>query len=169
MKALLNTKLDKRKFVKLSLVGAAAATAGIMSRDRSATDAGISLVMADEPKTIADIASKISVFSTLVMELSNSPSMLEQLASPGPYTIWAPTNQAFADANTEITNYISQGGTIDEILALHVANGIISGTPLPDNASMMPQNIIKGPIYAENGQIFVIDYVMIPEKRVLWT
>ncbi len=95
--------------------------------------------------------------------------MLDRLSSPGPYTIWAPTNQAFVDANTEITNYISAGGTIDEIIALHVANGTVDGTALPSNTSSVPQNIIKGPIYADNGQVFVIDYVMIPEQRVLWT
>ena len=169
MKTLLNTKLDKRKFVKLSLAGAAAATAGFLALDQSATDSGISPVQSDEPKTIADIASSISVFSTLAAELSNNPSMLDRLSSPGPYTIWAPTNQAFVDANTEITNYISAGGTIDEIIALHVANGTVDGTALPSNTSSVPQNIIKGPIYADNGQVFVIDYVMIPEQRVLWT
>merc|ERR1712125_34737 len=57
------------------------------------------------PNTIVDIAVATDATSTLVQAvLAADPAVIETLSGPGPYTVFAPTNDAFAALPDDVLN-----------------------------------------------------------------
>jgi len=76
---------------------------------------------ATSEETIVDIAAGNPDFSTLV-ELVTAAGLAETLSGPGPFTVFAPTNEAFAKlpAETVASLKADPKGALAEILKLHV-------------------------------------------------
>lgn len=134
-----------------------------------------------ETATIADILMErpeLSAFATLMEETG----LLEEVADPGVFTLFAPTDEAFdrlgADALEE---FLGREGAIEALLRNHIALGGSSSSAL---AAMGTLTNIAGEVYfiteangglevngamiatpdleASNGVVHVIDTVLVP-------
>ncbi len=117
------------------LLGLGLVAAACSSDDESAQEANsetTSTTMASEgtettmasTETIVDIAAGNPDFSTLV-ELVTAAGLGETLSGEGPFTVFAPTNSAFAalDPATVEALKADPQGALTEVLKLHVISG----------------------------------------------
>ena len=136
---------------------------------------------------IVDIAVGNEDFSILVAALTEA-ELVEALQAEGPFTVFAPTDAAFADllAALDISaeDLLAQPGLAD-VLLYHVVSGKVMSTDLTDG--MMPETllgetvtidldggvmvnesmVVTADIEATNGVIHVIDSVLVPGAFVL--
>lgn len=132
-------------------------------------------------KTIVDIASADSNFSTLVTAIK-AAGLAETLSGEGPYTVFAPTNEAFAKLpEGTVESLLQDKEKLAGILTYHVVPGkvlsadvlnLTSATTVQgQNVSITVENnkvmindatVTKTDIEASNGVIHVIDTVLMP-------
>ncbi|NDJ51999.1 MAG: fasciclin domain-containing protein [Chloroflexi bacterium] len=146
-------------------------------------------VFAEAPEqevgTITDIVVAESQFSTLEAAVVTA-GLAETLAGPGPFTVFAPTNDAFSKLPADLLNalLLEPGATsLTDVLLFHVVSGrffaadVIGLSSVPtvqgENASLSlgadglridGALITVTDIVASNGVIHVIDTVMLPER-----
>ncbi len=135
-------------------------------------------------RDIVEVATLDGDFDTLVSALQ-SARLNETLSGPGPYTIFAPTDEAFASIpqaqlNDLLTN-ASQQNNLRGILTYHVVPGMVLSSDLRDgltlrtmegsdlrvtidNESVMVNGarVVRPEINASNGVIHAIDTVLMP-------
>ncbi len=130
--------------------------------------------------TIVDIAVSNSDFSTLVTAVS-AANLVAALQSPGPFTVFAPTDAAFAKlpAGT-ITTLVQNISQLSRILTYHVVSGKYTKEDLKntkfltslegshidlsidgDTFEANNATVNAADIEADNGIIHVIDTVML--------
>jgi transforming growth factor-beta-induced protein len=130
-------------------------------------------------KSIVEIATSDERFTTLVSALK-SANLVETLSGHGPFTVFAPTNDAFAKLSS-----LPSGDALKNVLLFHVAKGkfdsnsfvkrpfvsMIQGgliSVVADNEGTLviseSSKIIIKDIQASNGIIHVIDTVLTPKK-----
>lgn len=131
--------------------------------------------------TILDIAVQAGSFKTLVQAVQ-AAGLVETLSGEGPFTVFAPTDEAFAQIPQEtLQAVLADKEKLTAILTYHVAPGklmaadVVRSTQLQtvqgqsitvsteggvrvDNA-----NVIKTDIEVDNGVIHVIDQVIMPK------
>ena len=130
--------------------------------------------------TIVDVAASVDTFSTLVAAVQ-AAGLVETLSGEGPFTVFAPTNEAFAalPAGT-LDALLADPEQLAGILTLHVVSGkalaadvvgltevtTVAGKVLPistvDGVSVGGVSVIQTDIMASNGVIHVIDAVILP-------
>ena len=132
-------------------------------------------------KNIVEIAQATPDLSTLVDALV-AAELTEALSGTGPFTVFAPSNAAFAKLDPDVlNNIISTPSLLTSLLQYHVAaaeltsdklNGsvqtLLSGQSLAvTNSSGVTINgsskVTTSDVLASNGVIHVIDEVLIPE------
>ena len=136
----------------------------------------------EEMQNIVEIAVANPEFSTLVTAVTEA-GLVETLSGEGPFTVFAPTNAAFAKIPEATLNEIlADQEQLTAILTYHVVSGKVmaedvvnlsSATTLQGGeldievmgGSVMINNaeVIQTDIEAENGVIHVIDTVLIPQ------
>jgi len=169
-------KLLQKSFLAVAAIAAMALT--------STAFAGNSQMAANKP-TIVDVAAGNPDFSTLVAALK-AADLVNTLNGKGPFTVFAPTNAAFAKlpAGT-VENLLKpeNKAALISILTYHVVSGKVKaaqvvrltnattvngqsatikvndGKVMVDNA-----NVTTTDIEASNGVIHVIDSVIIPKS-----
>jgi len=133
-------------------------------------------------KNIVETAVGAGLFSTLVTAVK-AAGLVETLSGPGPFTVFAPTDEAFAKlpAGT-VEKLLQDKAKLASILTYHVVSGkymaadvlkmsslksvqgqnitisLKDGAPMVDNAK-----IVKTDIVCSNGVIHVIDAVILPK------
>merc|ERR1711872_761329 len=134
-------------------------------------------------KTIAEVASSDPRFSTLV-DVLTAADLASVLSTPGPFTVFAPTNDAIAKVPADALNsLLSDKEALTKVLLRHVvpgtvfSNGIKSGTydtagddkisaqvyrggNVKVSSSSGGASVIEADILASNGVIHVIDSVI---------
>lgn len=126
---------------------------------------------------IVDVASSDERFTTLV-EAITAAGITETLQGEGPYTVFAPTNEAFAALpEGTLETLLSDKPRLAKVLLNHVVSGRVSvistkarsiqGSDIiiaanDENATINDVQIITTDIEASNGIIHVIDAVLIP-------
>jgi len=76
-------------------------------------------------KTIAEVASEDPRFSTLVDVLTKA-DLASVLSTPGPFTVFAPTNDAFAKVPAAaLESLLSDNGALTKVLLRHVVPGTV--------------------------------------------
>lgn len=137
-----------------------------------------------EPGTIVDIAVGDDDFSILVEALTEA-GLVETLQGEGPFTVFAPTNAAFAAllADLDITKEeLLANRDLSKVLLYHVVSGEVMAGDLSDGMeaetvlgekitfsidgsdySVNSSAIGPADIEASNGVIHVIDKVLVPE------
>ena len=135
-----------------------------------------------QSSTIAGIVSKDPQFSTLLAALK-AAGLDKTLAGKGPFTVFAPTNAAFAKIpKATLTALLKNKAGLTKVLTYHVVAGSVmaadvmkmtSAKTLEGSAakvSVMGKNVmidkakvIKTDIKASNGIIHVIDTVLMPK------
>jgi len=143
--------------------------------------------MAAEPATIAEIAAGNPDFTTLVAAVE-AAGLGETLSSEGPYTVFAPTDDAFAALpegtvetllkpknQEQLASVLTYHVVSGEIMAADVTSGEVttvngatfqvtadgSGVTITDGQGNTA-NVITTDIVASNGVIHVIDAVLLP-------
>ena len=140
----------------------------------------------EEVGTIVDVAASIDDFSTLVAAVQ-AAGLVETLSSEGPFTVFAPTNEAFAAALEALgitaDELLADTDTLTEILTYHVVAGAVDAetaisldgqTAETVNGAEISINVVDGnvvindatvttaDVMASNGIIHVIDTVLLP-------
>ena len=137
------------------------------------------------PVTLADIptvATGTGVHDYLVDALSNA-DLVSTLQGAGPFTVFAPTDQAFIDAGIDPDDFVDDQDSIDllsSILLYHVYSGYVASSDVTDGLSVTMVNgesatftvtdkvmigdatVTTPDVAASNGIIHVIDQVLIP-------
>ena len=148
------------------------------------TLASATLAAAQDKKDIVDTAVAAGSFQTLAKAL-DAAGLVETLKGEGPFTVFAPTDEAFAKlpaGTLEALLKPENKGKLKAILAYHVVPGKVlasevvkltsaktvngqaltitteAGTVMVDNAK-----VIKTDILCSNGVIHVIDSVLLPK------
>ena len=172
----------------LSVLAATATIAVVASacsssdnKSSSKTDPTSTSTAAKAPGTVVVVASSNPDFSTLVTAVTKA-GLVETLNGPGPYTVFAPTNAAFAKIPADQLNAIlADKAQLTKILTYHVVSGKVMAADLqPEQmvktvegqdldikvtngaATVNGCNIVKTDVTASNGVIHVIDCVLIP-------
>lgn len=128
---------------------------------------------------IVDIAVSAGSFETLVAAVQ-AAGLVEALKSPGPLTVFAPVDDAFAQLPPgTVQTLVQNPPQLARILKFHVVAGkythadlksiesldSLEGSPLPINCSdafeVKNATVIQADIEADNGIIHVIDRVML--------
>ena len=137
---------------------------------------------ASAEKTIVEIAAGDSTFSTLVAAVT-AADLADTLGSEGPFTVFAPTDEAFAalpEGTVETLLKPENKDQLVSILTYHVVPGEVMSTDLSDdmkattvqggeitidldNGVMVNDaTVVAADIDASNGVIHVIDKVILP-------
>ena len=153
---------------------------------RNGTIHVIDAVMLPTTKNIVSTAKDAKAFSTL-LAAAEAAGLAEELGTNGPYTVFAPTDDAFAQLGSDTISELlkpENKAKLVRILGHHVISGrvyspdalasgkamTLAGTPLKiavvdDKARVENANILLTDIDASNGVIHVIDRVMIPSEQ----
>ncbi|MEN9566032.1 MAG: hypothetical protein RLZZ69_1228 [Cyanobacteriota bacterium] len=128
---------------------------------------------------IVDIAVNTEGFSTLVAAVT-AANLVETLKTPGPFTVFAPTDDAFAKLPPgTIQTLVQNPPQLARILTYHVVSGklmkadlaklnsviSVEGAPISldftDSFEVKNATVIAADIEADNGVIHVIDNVIL--------
>ncbi len=143
--------------------------------------AALSMSVASAQGTIVDVAAGNSNFSTLVTAVK-AAGLVETLSSKGPFTVFAPTNDAFAKlpAGT-VEGLLKDPAKLRSILTYHVVPGVVKAADVKTgaaktangasiavqvgNGKVMVDNaqVIATDVMASNGVIHAIDSVILPK------
>jgi uncharacterized surface protein with fasciclin (FAS1) repeats len=128
---------------------------------------------------IVDIAVGAGCFQTLVTAVQVA-NLVDALKSPGPFTVFAPNDDAFAKLPPgTITTLVQNVPQLSRILTFHVVSGkfmkadlaklgfvtSLEGSPIKidcsDGFEVKNATVLAGDIEADNGVIHVIDTVIL--------
>jgi uncharacterized surface protein with fasciclin (FAS1) repeats len=153
----------------------------------------LSAATAAQAKTIVEIAAADERFTTLVAAVT-AAGLAETLSGPGPFTVFAPVNDAFAalPAGTVETLLKPENkGQLTDVLLYHVDDRNLPAAAIPAGSNYFKPlltsqrlcitagpagvtiadgtgdvaNVIIADIVADNGVIHVIDKVLLPGTR----
>lgn len=135
----------------------------------------------EQPGDIIDIAAGNEAFSTLVAAVT-AAGLVETLQGEGPFTVFAPTDEAFAalpegtveallediPALTAILTYhvvpgAVMSGDLEDGMMAETVNGASVTIGVGDTVTVDGATVVQADIEASNGVIHVIDAVILPE------
>jgi len=140
---------------------------------------------AQKGKDIVDTAVAAGKFNTLAAAL-NAAGLVETLKGKGPFTVFAPTDEAFAKLPKGTVENLLKPENRDKlttILKYHVINGKVASKDIKagkadtvagktvrlklknDGVMVNKAQVTKADVNAENGIIHIIDTVLIPKTR----
>jgi uncharacterized surface protein with fasciclin (FAS1) repeats len=137
-------------------------------------------------KDIVDTAVEAGSFTTLVSAVQ-AAGLEETLRGEGPYTVFAPTDDAFAAVPQETLDALlaDPQGALTDVLTYHVVPGKVMSTDLSDGMMVETVNgasleitvnddgtvmvgdatVVTADIETANGVIHVIDTVLVPPSE----
>ena len=153
----------------------AEATEEAMTEDMEDTEA------TGESGTIVEVAAGNEDFSTLVAAIE-AADLVETLNGEGPFTVFAPTNEAFDALPEGVLDALlleENQDTLVSILTYHVVPGEVFSTDITDGdvatvegqtvtlstadgVTVNGANVVTADVEASNGVIHVIDAVLLP-------
>lgn len=171
--------------VESSGMGVKVAGSSVSATDIMASNGVIHVVdsvMLPPSSDIVEIAAGNSSFSTLVAALQ-AAGLVETLQGDGPFTVFAPTDEAFAKLpDGTVEALLADIPALTNILLYHVVPGLVTAdqvvvlgsaeTAMGQNFSITANSmgvsvdkakVITTDIFASNGVIHIIDSVIIPE------
>jgi uncharacterized surface protein with fasciclin (FAS1) repeats len=136
-------------------------------------------------KNIVQVAVEAGTFKTLVTAVK-AAGLVETLSGPGPFTVFAPTDAAFAKLpDGTVTALLADKDKLTAILTYHVLSGKVvaadivkSNGATPTTVNGLPldivvrggkvyvngANVVTADVQASNGVIHVIDAVLLPQN-----
>lgn len=159
----------------------------------AAAATALTLGTAAQAADIVEIASGDDRFSTLVAAVS-AAGLVETLQGPGPFTVYAPVNDAFAALPEGTVDTLLQPenkGQLTDVLLYHVDDRKLTAEMIPNGSTYFKPvlaserlciskgadgvsiadgtgetaNVIIANIEADNGVIHVVDKVLLPGTR----
>lgn len=170
------TRSLRRKFIttlSLGVVGLALAGPSVFADHHGMKKGGMDVV---------DTAVAAGDFSTLVTAIK-AAGLVETLKGDGPFTVFAPTNEAFAKIpKAQLNALLEDKAALTKVLTYHVVSGKVMAADVvkmtsaatvegqsikisssDDRVKVDNANVIKTDIAASNGVIHVIDTVIMPK------
>ena len=144
------------------------------------------VVIADDTQDIPTNAQNTGVHDSLVAALAHA-ELVDDLQAQGPFTVFAPTDDAFAAAGIDLTTFDTdeENATLVDILLYHVVSGSVEAAQVTDGMTATMLNgddatfavadgvvmiddatVTSADVMASNGIIHVIDKVLIPPVPV---
>ena len=159
-------------------------TSGAAATEAAPTSASTASPIPSSPAastgTIVDVAASNPDFTTLVTAVK-AAGLAETLAGPGPFTVFAPTNEAFAKVPKDVLDkLLANKEALTKVLTYHVLAGEVkaadvmpgdvrsvegSTATIADAGGQLKVNdatIVATDVMASNGVIHVIDSVILP-------
>ncbi len=159
----------------------------------AAAIAAASFATAASSATVVDIAAGDDRFSTLVAAVS-AAGLVDTLQGPGPFTVYAPVNDAFAALPAGTVETLLQPENRDQlvnVLLYHVDDRELTAEMIPAGSNYFKPvlaserlcitkdangvsiadgtgdvaNVVIANIQADNGVIHVVDKVLLPGER----
>ncbi len=145
------------------------------------------IVAADSNEDIPTNAQNTGEHDSLVAALSHV-DLVTYLQGEGPFTVFAPTDQAFADAGIDLTTFDTdeENATLFDILTYHVFSGSVESSAVTDGMTATMVNgddvtfsvtdgtvmigdatVTTADVMASNGIIHVIDMVLMPPSDLV--
>ncbi|WP_299677797.1 fasciclin domain-containing protein [uncultured Roseobacter sp.] len=145
---------------------------------------GTSAFAGSASKDIVDTAANAGSFSTLVAAVE-AADLVDTLKGEGPFTVFAPTDEAFAALPEGTVESLLQPENKDQLIAIltyHVVPGKVMSTDLSDGMSattvqggdltvdlsdgvkINEASVTSADVEASNGVIHVVDTVILPEE-----
>jgi len=135
------------------------------------------------PEDIVELSESQPTLSTLVQALV-AGKLTETLSGKGPYTVFAPTNDAFGKIPAaDLQKLLANPTELDKVLEYHVLSGMFSMRDLMSVRSaktlegddvkvsgsgnvinVNDAKVLKADVEATNGVVHVIDTVLMPPK-----
>jgi uncharacterized surface protein with fasciclin (FAS1) repeats len=140
--------------------------------------------MENEMTTNKDIVAIASTDCKTLAAAVSAADLVETLQSAGPFTVFAPTDNAFADIQSDVDELLmpENKSKLAEILTYHVVSGEVMAADLEDGQELTTvqggtlkisiedgkvmvgdATVTTADIIASNGVIHVIDSVLMPE------
>jgi uncharacterized surface protein with fasciclin (FAS1) repeats len=140
------------------------------------------IVVADNTQDIPTNATNTGVHDSLVAALSHA-GLVDTLSGDGPFTVFAPTDEAFAAAGIDLSTFDTdeKNATLSDILLYHVYAGAVNAADVTDGLTVTMANgddatfsvsngtvmvgsatVTTADVMASNGVIHVIDAVLMP-------
>ncbi|HTV01191.1 MAG TPA: fasciclin domain-containing protein [Luteitalea sp.] len=137
-----------------------------------------------QTKDIVDTAVGAGMFNTLVTAVK-AANLVETLKGAGPFTVFAPTDEAFAKVpKATLEALLKDQAKLKEVLTYHVVAGKVTAADVVklkdaktvqgqslkiavngSNVSVDNAKVIKTDVAASNGVIHVIDTVLMPKAK----
>ena len=164
-------------------------TSNIVQADIAASNGvvhAVDKVLLPADKTVVQTAIANPDFSILV-EAVTAAGLVDTLNAPGPFTVFAPTNAAFASLLTELgvtkAQLLANTALLTKVLTYHVVPGLVLKVDVPINTPIKTvegetltvgptlaitdqrarqSNIVATDVLASNGVIHVLDKVILP-------
>ena len=134
-----------------------------------------------EPATIVEVAAGNEDFSTLVAAIE-AGDLVETLSGDGPFTVFAPTNEAFEalpegvldallleENQDTLVKILTYHVVPDEVFSADIADGDVATVEgqtvtlsTTDGVTVNEATVVTADIEASNGVIHVIDAVLLP-------
>ena len=142
-------------------------------------------VVEQPTQDIVDLAVATESLSTLVAAVT-AAELAETLKSEGPFTVFAPTNEAFAALPEGTLDNLLKPENKDQLVAIltyHVVPGKVMSTDLSDGmeaetvngakvtittangAQVNGANVVMADVEASNGVVHVVDQVILPPSE----
>lgn len=135
------------------------------------------------PKTIADTAAATPQLATL-NKLINEAGLADTLRGAGPFTVFAPTNEAFQALPKATLDALAQDkNQLAAVLRYHVVPGKVMAADVKPGKAKTVQGaelnlskagafvtveeamVVQADVNASNGVVHLIDRVLIPPRR----
>ena len=139
-------------------------------------------------KTIVDLAVATPDLSTLVTALK-AGGLVDTLSGAGPFTVFAPTNEAFAALPKATLTYLLDPHNVKklvQVLTYHVAAGEVKAADLKDGEEIKTvegmkvkasvskagvkinnANVKTADVLASNGVVHIVNAVLLPPRHAL--
>lgn len=186
MNTFLNTRVIKSFAIITSLLGVSAfATLPAMAHNHTGTspEATTTTTGVTANGNIVELASGNESFSTLVQAVQEA-GLADTLSGTGPYTVFAPTDEAFADLPDGALEFLLQPenrSLLQQVLAYHVVPGEVTSNQLStgpvstlgggvairvdeDRVVVNDGSVVEADIQASNGVIHAVNRVLLPRE-----
>lgn len=178
-----------RAIIKSSSAGVTAAGAKVVIPNVKATNGVVHVVdkvMLPPSSSVVDLAVATPVVSTLVtvLKMPAFKGILEALSGKGPFTVFAPTNDAFAAAGVDTTDtnavaavlkyHVLQGAVYSDDLEASQDVATLNGAKVTvkktvDGVTVNDAKVVVADVAGTNGIVHVIDKVLIPPAKATVT
>lgn len=145
--------------------------------------AGLSTPAAAQTRDIVDTAVAAGSFKTLAKLLTDA-ELVDVMKRPGPYTVFAPTDEAFAKVPKDVLDGLARDkAKLQAVLTYHVLTskwstddmklvkqtGTVQGKPVRFGVSgstltVNDAKIVKADVDCSNGMVHAIDTVLLPPQ-----
>jgi uncharacterized surface protein with fasciclin (FAS1) repeats len=174
--------------IALLFTGIGNLNAGSYGKDAAATaqktgDTRMETKTTQKPMDIVETAVAAGSFNTLVAAVK-AAGLVETLKSAGPFTVFAPTDEAFAKLpKGTVEALLADKAKLTSILTYHVVSGKVMAADVvklteaktvngqmakvsagKDGVMIDGAKVIKTDIVTSNGVIHVIDFVILPKE-----